>query len=344
MKRKVSILICATLLLISFTESEIHELVFPVYFPEPVYQVSQNPLTQTKIDLGRALFYDPILSADNSISCASCHSPYNAFAHTDHDLSHGIHDSIGTRNAPALFNLAWNSSFMWDGAVNHLDMQALAPIEHAGELGSSLDSVLHMLNTSALYQSLTIAAYQDSVLTGEYLLKALAQFQLTLISAGSKYDQVQNSTASFSEQEQQGYKLFVQHCASCHEEPLFTKGVFANNGLPVDTTLNDLGRKTITGLDEDAYKFKIPSLRNIEYTKPYMHDGRFETLGQVLRHYTDGIHDSSTLDPQLSNGIQLSGNQRVDLIAFLLTLSDKDFVFNPIHQYPREILLTKDNY
>lgn len=339
MKSKLIVIFALAVLLLSFVESEIVELSYPSYFPEVVYPLEENPLTKEKIELGRALFYDPILSADNSVSCASCHSPYNAFAHTDHELSHGIHDSIGTRNAPALFNLAWSQSFMWDGAIHHLDMQALAPIESPSELGSSLDSVLTRLNSSSLYKDLSMQAYGDSTLTTPKFLKAMSQFQLTLISDNSKYDQVQQGQAVFSEMEEKGLELFKNNCVSCHTEPLFTSGAFANNGLAVDTTLHDQGRKTASTLDEDLYKFKIPSLRNLEYTKPYMHDGRFETLSEVLDHYTQGIHDSPTLDDKLKESITLSSAERVELTAFLLTLSDRKFVFNPKHQYPRELLL-----
>jgi len=341
MKLKISYIIFVLLLLMSFASSDFIELSYPDYFPKPHYKFNQNRLTQEKINLGRALFYDPILSADNSTSCASCHSPYNAFAHTDHDLSHGIHDSIGTRNAPALFNLAWQKSFMWDGAVNHLDMQALAPIAHPAEMGSSMESVLEKLNASDIYKDLSMKAFDDKTLTGEYVLKALSQFQLTLISAGSKYDKVRSGLDTFNLQEQSGYALFKNNCAQCHSEPLFTTRAFKNNGLKIDSTLNDRGRYAITQNKRDDKKFKIPSLRNIEYTKPYMHDGRFQTLNAVLKHYTSGIADGPTLDPSLKNKIELTSNEQVDLIAFLLTLSDKEFVFNPDNKYPRDILLPK---
>lgn len=326
----------------SFISTDFIELSYPDYFPTPHYNFEQNQLTQEKINLGRALFYDPILSEDNSTSCASCHSPYNAFAHTDHDLSHGIHDSIGTRNAPALFNLAWQKSFMWDGAINHLDMQALAPIAHPAEMGSSIEVVLEKLNASPIYKDLSLKAFDDKTLTGEYVLKALSQFQLTLISAGSKYDRMKSGKDTFNLQEKNGYKLFKDHCRNCHSEPLFTTRAFKNNGLEIDTTLNDRGRYQITQNESDDRKFKIPSLRNIEYTKPYMHDGRFHTLNAVLKHYTSGIATGPTLDPSLQKNIELTSNEQVDLIAFLLTLSDKEFVFNPEHQYPRELLLPRN--
>lgn len=323
---------------VAFCAEQISYFNPPDHFPKPLYDFSNNTLTKEKIELGRALFYDPILSKDNTISCASCHSPYNAFAHTDHDLSHGIHDEIGTRNAPALFNLAWHNIFMWDGAINHLDMQALAPISHPKEMGESLKNVVHKLQNKKIYPLLFSQAFQDSLVTGERVLKALSQFQLTLVSATSKYDEVQKGLTQFSAQEKNGYLLFQKNCNSCHTEPLFSNQKFANNGLPVDTTLNDFGKWMVTKQSSDSLKFKIPSLRNLKFTHPYMHDGRFRKLNQVLNHYTNGISPSPTLATKLVEPIKLTSNEKVDLIAFLLTLNDKQFVFDQKHQFPRKIL------
>lgn len=316
----------------------------PSHFPTPVYDLKNNPLHQEKIALGRALFYDPILSKDLSISCASCHSPYNAFAHTDHDLSHGINDQIGTRNAPALFNLAWQSSFMWDGAINHLDMQALAPISHPGEMGESIKGVIDKLQSSTLYPNLFQKAFGDSLISTEKVLKALSQFQLTLVSANAKYDQVKKGETEFSPQEQNGYALFQKNCNTCHTEPLFSSYDFANNGLAIDTTLHDFGRGAISQQSSDSLTFKIPSLRNLSYTHPYMHDGRFRKLYQVLAHYSEGIDIQNIPAKALQKAILLSPNDKADLIAFLLTLNDKTFVFNPKHQFPKKILLPAKDF
>jgi cytochrome c peroxidase len=322
----------------AFYSLEFYSLEYPDYFPEPAYDFNKNPLNKDKIELGRALFYDPILSKDGMISCASCHSPYNAFAHTDHDLSHGIDDQIGTRNAPALFNLAWQSSFMWDGAINHLDMQALAPISHPKEMNESLANVVAKLQQSEYYPSLFAKAFGESNITGEYVLKALSQFQLTLVSADAKYDQMKKGELEFSEQEQKGYALFLENCNSCHAEPLFSNYSFANNGLPIDTTLNDFGKGEISGKITDKMLFKVPSLRNLSYTFPYMHDGRFKKLSHVLHHYTSGIVQSPNLAKELVAPMNLSSNDKVDLIAFLLTLNDRNFVFDPKHQFPKELI------
>lgn len=310
----------------------------PNHFPEPTYDFKKNPLKAETIELGRALFYDPILSADNTISCASCHSQYNAFAHTDHPLSHGIGDKIGTRNAPALINLAWQNSFMWDGAINHLDMQALAPISNSDEMGESIENVVRKLQSSKIYPKLFAKAFNDTAITGERTLKAVSQFLLTLVSADSKYDSVVRGLTIYSEQEQNGYKLFKTHCNSCHTEPLFTNGKFERNGLPIDFALQDFGRLKVTDYVTDYAKFKIPTLRNIEFSYPYMHDGRFKRIKDVLNHYTTGITDLIDMPQQLKT-IKLTSNEKVDLTAFLLTLSDRKFVFNPEYSYPKKILL-----
>jgi len=309
----------------------------PASWPEPVYKFSGNPPDAAKVRLGRVLFYDPALSGNGQVSCASCHSPFSAFAHTDHALSHGIADSIGTRNAPALMNLAWQPVFMWDGAINNLDMQALAPISHPGEMGSNIQDVVTKLREKQLYRGLFSNAFGDSLATGEHTLKALSQFMLSLVSANAKYDRIKSGIEHFSTQEENGYHLFVKHCSSCHREPLFTTYSFANNGLPVDTVLNDSGRMRLSHRASDSLKFKIPTLRNIAYTYPYMHDGRFKTLSQVLDHYTSGIQASNTLAPELRRRIELHSNEKVDLIAFLLTLSDREFVFNKTHGFPDEL-------
>ncbi len=336
MSRKINILLFIIPIL-AFTIKETHQLIFPDYFPQPIYDFEKNPLLTEKVELGRVLFYDPILSKDGTISCASCHSSFNAFAHTDHALSHGIGDSIGNRNAPALMNLAWHKSFMWDGAINHLDVQALGPISHPKEMGESIDNVVKKLRTSKKYRGLFYQAFGDSTITGEHVLKAISQFQLTLISVNSKYDRVKQNKEQFTEQEKKGYQLFLNNCNSCHTEPLFSTFEFANNGLPVDSTLNDFGKWMITKQSKDSLKFKIPTLRNLTYTYPYMHDGRFNKLSQVLNHYVHEIKQSSTLDKKLIFPVNLSSDEKVDLISFLLTLNDVEFVFNPKFQFPKEI-------
>lgn len=317
---------------------------YPQYFPKPVYDFSQNPLNPQKVELGRLLFYDPILSADSTISCASCHSPYNAFAHTDHDLSHGIQDKVGMRNAPALFNLAWQSVFMWDGAISHLDKQALAPISDEKEMGSSIQMVLLKLNSSPFYQKMFKRSFHQGEIKTEHILQSLAQFQLTLVSANSRYDQMRMGKVQFSGQEQNGYSLFQKHCHSCHTEPLFTNGGYASNGLSIDSSIMDAGKGRITLLKKDSFQFKIPSLRNLSYSYPYMHDGRFKSLSKVIQHYQSEKKETSGLPENLKNGIALNTNEKRDLIAFLLTLDDKEFIFDKRHGFPSQLTLKKYPY
>lgn len=309
-----------------------------IVWPEPTYNFKRNPLDSNKVALGRWLFYDPILSKDSTISCASCHSPYTAFAHNDHALSHGISDRIGNRNAPSLFNLAWSKSFMWDGAVNHLDVQGLAPLENPLEMDEKLIHVVQKLQRLSKYRNKFKLAFGSEEITGEHLLKALAQFQLTLVSNQSKYDQVMAGKATFTETEASGYVLFQQHCALCHKEPLFTDQSFQNNGLEPDSILRDIGRMKITGKQSDSLKFKVPSLRNCERTGPYMHDGRYNSLQMVLFHYSSNIHASSTLNPRLKNGIPLSELEKKQLLAFLKTLTDPSFLHHKQHQFPMDLM------
>lgn len=327
------------ILFFSFVNNDIFVITIPEKWPTPKHNFKQEPLSKSKVDLGRFLFYDPILSLDSSISCASCHSPYNAFTHVDHNVSHGIHDAVGTRNSPAPMNLAWHPFFMWDGAIHHIDVQALAPISHPKEMGETLEHVVIKLNQSAWYRAKFYEAFGDSQVTGHRALKALSQFQLTLISSNSKYDSVMRKQTLFSSQERNGYLLFQKHCNTCHTEPLFSSYQFASNGLEMDTVFRDLGRFAVSKNPKDSFLFKIPSLRNIEYSLPYMHDGRFKSLNQVLNHYNQSnklIKNNKKLP-----SIYLSANEKVDLMAFLYTLSDKKFIFNKNYEFPRELLKKK---
>jgi cytochrome c peroxidase len=303
-------------------------LIYPKNWPKPTYNFSKNPLTHEGIELGRRLFYDPILSQDSTISCASCHLSFTAFTHVDHAVSHGIYDRIGRRNSMALTNLAWAKSFMWDGAINHLDFQALAPISDSTEMDEKIENVVKKLNKNEHFRSAFFAAFGDSTATGERLLKAISQFELTLISANSKYDRMIAGVDTFTSKEQNGYQLFKSNCASCHTEPHFTNLDFEKNGLPIDTNFNDFGRMRVTHNPLDSLKFKVPSLRNIEFSQPYMHDGRFKKLRQVVEHYSK----TDNIKPK----IELSGNEKVDLVAFLLTLTDKEFLFNKEFSFPRK--------
>lgn len=308
----------------------------PKGWPTPFYDFKKNPLTERKVELGRKLFYDPILSRDGTISCSSCHLQYTAFTHIDHNLSHGIEGKIGTRNSPALMNLAWSKTLMWDGAVNHLDMLALAPISNPLEMDESISHITQKLQQTQPYPMLFKKAFGSSAITGEFVLKSLSQFLLTLVSANSKYDKVMSGEETFTEKEANGYTTYKNFCAECHTEPLFTNQEFENNGLAVDKTINDIGLMKTSGQRSDSLKFKVPTLRNVEFSYPYMHDGRFKTLNHVLNNYIRGIQPSPTLNPSLQNGIYLTNVEKADLVAFLLTLTDKEFLFNPKFSFPKQ--------
>lgn len=323
--------------LLAFTGDDL-KFVVPEGWPKPVYDLSKNPVTPAGFQLGRRLFYDPILSRDTTISCASCHLQATGFTHVDHQLSHGISGSVGKRNAPAIINMAWSKSFMWDGGVNHLDMQPLSPIGSPDEMDETMENVARKLNAADRYRGLFFAAFGDSVATGQKTLLALSQFVLMLNSYNSKYDKYMRKEpgGEFTAQELRGLDIFRQHCAACHTEPLFTNQEFLNNGLPVDMTLMDSGRMKITGNPADSLKFKVPTLRNIQFTYPYMHDGRFKKLPEVLKHYTAGIQKSKTLDARLQTPMAMTHEEKIDLIAFLLTLTDRDFLFDQRFGFPRE--------
>lgn len=309
----------------------------PAGWPLPAYAYRGNRPTAAGFALGRRLFYEPALSRDGSTSCASCHGPTAAFAHNDHRLSHGIGGRTGRRNAPTLQNLAWSTSLHWDGGVSNLEVQAVSPISHPDEMDLPLRQAEARLNAMPRYRARFARAFGgDSVVTGQRLLQALAQFTGALVSSNAKYDKYVRHElgGGLSPAELSGLALFERHCASCHPAPLFTTGGFANNGLPPDSILRDAGRAAVTGLAADSFRFKVPTLRNVEFSGPYMHDGRFRTLHQAIQHYTSGtIRLSRTLAPQLRRPVVLSVDEQRDLLLFLFTLSDPQFLRDPRWQY-----------
>jgi cytochrome c peroxidase len=307
----------------------------PTGFPGTKFNFSANPLTKEGIELGRHLFYDGRLSKDGNFPCASCHQQFAAFATYDHDLSHGFNNQFTTRNAPGLFNLAWESNFMWDGGISNLEVQPLVQITAPNEMAEDINNVVNKLSKDDQYKQLFRAAFGSEEVNSQRMLKALSQFMITLVSANSKYDQVKKGIATFNSNEQAGYETFKNKCASCHVEPMFTDFSFRNNGLALNSYLKDYGRMHISNKKEDSLKFKVPSLRNVYETYPYMHDGRFWNLSQVLEHYSTGIQNSSTLDPLLANKIPLTATEKFDLIYFLGTLSDTSFTKDKRFQQPQ---------
>lgn len=340
MNKKVILAVSAMVLLLGLAacRKELQEQVLtlfpgfhtPANFPAPLYHFETNEVTEAGFVLGRKLFYEPRLSRNNTISCGSCHIQSAAFTHHGHDVSHGIDDRLGKRNSPAIMNLAWNPSFMWDGGIFDLDLQPIAPITAHEEMDGNMDSILARLQAHAAYPDLFQKAFGSKDITSANLLKALSQFMVMCISSHSKYDSVTRQEGiQFTESEQRGYALFREKCAGCHAEPLFTDHSFRDNGIGAGFN-NDVGRYGITLNEADRYKFKVPSLRNLRYTAPYMHDGRFYTLDAVLDQYALHTKQTANLDPLLqqagTTGIPLTAAEKSDLLAFLNTLNDQQFV------------------
>jgi cytochrome c peroxidase len=296
----------------------------PDGWPQPPTDIfKNNPLTEEGFQLGRKLFYDGKLSRDGNFPCASCHQQFAAFATFDHQFSHGFDNALSIRNAPPIFNLAWMKELHWDGGINHIEVQPLAPITNVIEMAETIENVVNKLNADSAYRRLFHAAFGDSIVNSQRMLKALSQFMGSIQSYNSKYDQVKRGEASFSVAEQNGYNTFKAQCNTCHTEPLFTDHSFRNNGLIMDPFLKDGGRMRITNAPADSLKFKVPSLRNVQLTFPYMHDGRLFTLSQVIEHYRTGIAiDQPTLDPLLKNRLTITNQEKVDLVEFLRTLTD----------------------
>lgn len=305
----------------------------PSHFPKPIYKFENNTINKDKFELGRQLFYDPLLSYDNTISCGSCHIQTSAFTHHSHTVSHGIFDQLGTRNAPAVMNLAWAPSFMWDGGITDLDLLPIAPITNHVEMGDTMSNVINKLNAHSTYPAKFKKAFGDEKINTANFLKALSQFMVMCTSTRSKYDEVVNGKTIFTADEEAGYTIFKSKCASCHKEPLFTDYSYRNNGLK-PSNVNDIGRALVSLDNNDKYKFKVPSLRNVEHTKPYMHDGRYRTLKAAIQHYQTNVTDMETLDPLLKNatksGLLLTASEINLLESFLLTLSDQSFLNNAI--------------
>lgn len=290
--------------------------------------------TDTLREFGRYLFYDATLSVDSSTSCGTCHQQFAAFAHIDHAVSHGVLGRIGTRNVPALQNLQQQTSFMWDGAFEHLAMQSINPLTGHAEMGSTLPDVLARVARNPRYQQLASQLYDDTQITIPRILEALAAFTGSIVSRSSRYDAMRDGKLVFNENEQRGLDEFRTHCASCHAEPYFMSNDFASNGLPPDTAMVDVGRYRVTQREEDRYRFRVPSLRNIAITFPYMHDGRFRRLRDVLDHYGSPSKHTPYADSRVTSIAGLSDVERKDIIAFLLTLTDTLLPRDPRYRDP----------
>lgn len=323
-----------------------YELEVPEWLPRPIIP-NDNPLTEAGVTLGRFLFYDPVLSADGSMSCASCHRQELAF--TDGKaLSTGVLGLEGTRSSMSLVNLAFHpNGFFWDGRAQSLEEQALVPIEDHREFNEDWGNVVEKLQNHDRYPEMFRSAFgidRKSEITKELTVKAIAQFERTLISGYSRFDRVVwMNEGWFTDSEQRGKQLFFLEpvddhpgCSHCHFDPLFTDNSFKNNGLDSVATLSefaDPGFGAVTGNVYDNGKFKVPTLRNIALTAPYMHDGRFATLEEVLDHYSSGGHGVVNEDVNILP-FPLTEQQKADMIAFLKTLTDEDFINNPAFSSP----------
>lgn len=337
--KKIWVFICILLFLWACKKDGVVSEIFPGFvkpsnFPEPTYDFSRNQVTEDGFELGRRLFYEPRFSRNNTIACGSCHIQSAAFTHHSHDVSHGIDDRLGIRNPMPIMNLAWHSEFFWHGGVPHLDESPINAIQSEVEMDETVPNIIIKLREHPEYPELFRKAFGTTEITDARIFKALSQFMNMAVSSNSKYDKVMRKEAAavFTEKELKGYQFFQKNCTSCHTEPLFTDLSYRNNGLQPNK-VDDQGRYTATLNPDDKYRFKVPSLRNLEYTAPYMHDGRFLTLNRVLEHYRNGMIDSPTLDPIFrradgSIGIPMTDEEKDNLLEFLKTLGDKDFLTN----------------
>lgn len=300
-----------------------------------------NPMTLEGVELGRKLFYDPILSSDNTQSCASCHAIDFAFTDNGRRFSEGIDGIEGDRNAMAVINAGWMTSFFWDGRKPTLEDQAFEPVTNPIEMHQSWQEAMNKLNAHPDYPDLFFGAFGTGNIDSTLVVKAIAQFERTLISGDSKWDRYLKGEVELTAAEARGFEIFFTEkgdCFHCHTTILFTDNEFHNNGL--DSVFFDKGLMGVTGDPQDEGKFKTPTLRNLEFTAPYMHDGRFETLEEVVDFYSQGIKFSPTIDPLMKKvdqgGVQLNDDEKESLLAFLRTLTDTSFVNNPDFKDPFE--------
>ena len=311
---------------------------------------ADNQLTMQGVQLGRMLFYETLLSKDGSQSCASCHRQTDAFSDTLR-LSLGVEGLEGKRQAMSIFNMAWHTNeFFWDGRAHLLRDQALLPIQDPLEMNETLENVVSKLSAEQMYRDQFMRAFGSETITSEKVSLALEQFMMSIVSVNSKYDKYLEGSIQLTESEERGRVLFNAEynpffpdisgadCVHCHGGYNFENDQYMNNGLDSDAEFTDLGREIVTQNLEDRAKFKVPSLRNVAVTPPYMHDGRFQTLEEVIDHYNEGIQESSTVDPTVQNtittGLMLTEQDKQDLINFLKTLTDEEYLNNQAYKTP----------
>lgn len=313
---------------------------------------TDNTLTEQGVQLGRMLFYEKLLSKDGSQSCASCHRQEHAFTDTTR-FSLGVESLPGKRQAMSVFNMAWNSNeFFWDGRAHLLRDQAILPIQDELEMDETLENVLGKLADEKVYRDQFTRVYGDDDITVDKMALAMEQFMLSIVSYDSKYDKWKAGEAELTESEERGRVLYETEynpffpefsgadCAHCHGGSNFENDLYMNNGLDPEGSFDDIGREEVTNNPMDRARFKVPSLRNIELTAPYMHDGRFSTLEEVVDHYNEGIHTSPSLDQALlatsETGLFLTDQDKVDLVNFLKTLTDESMISDERYSDPFE--------
>ncbi|GAB3829227.1 cytochrome-c peroxidase [Pontibacter rugosus] len=327
----------------------------PANLASAVPSPERNPLTAEGVALGRALFYDPILSANNKVSCASCHQPDKAFSDGQALTTAGVTGKQLKRNVPAIINLAWQKSFFWDGGAKDIESLTFGPLTHADEMAQDLKELTKELQQHATYPQMFRQAFDSDSITSASITRALAQFQRTLISANARYDKYKRQEAggALSDAELKGFVLFQQHCGSCHTSDFFTDQDYHNNGLDVLYSEDDerlaWGRGRISQQAGDIGKYKTPTLRNIALTAPYMHDGRFATLEQVLVHYRTGVKPSPSLAPQLQQpngqfGLPITAAEQEKIILFLHTLTDEEFTQSKAFAKPAKASINPSLY
>lgn len=347
---KIFYLIIPILIVVSSCKKEVTQDLTPYKldygnFPPPNLP-DDNALTKEKVKLGKMLFHEKLMSSDGTISCASCHLNTNAF-NDDKRFSEGVGGLLGDRNAMSIVNMAWNTNgFFWDGRAHLLRDQSLGPIENPLEMNETLENVINKLSKEDNYLDQFTKAFGSEEITSLNMSLAMEQFMLTIVSNKSKYDSYLAGEATLTASEERGKFLFEEEynpffpnqsgadCLHCHSGFNFENDQYMNNGLSTDAEMQaDLGRYKATQVEADKGKFKVPTLRDIELTAPYMHDGRFSTLMEVLDHYNEEIKPSITLEPEIENtratGLGLTQQDKEDIIAFLKTLTDKTLKTNP---------------
>ena len=313
---------------ISYDNPEI-PINIPAGFPELNSSVYTNNPTKYGVELGKKLFNEKRFSRDNTISCASCHIRTNAFTNNNAQAI-GIEGRIGLRNTPPLQNMAFMRFYNWDGSKLQLENQSIVPIITHEEMDSSILEVIGKIQNDVPYKELFQKTFGDENITPERIYRSIAQYEYTLISTNSKYDRVmQNEGDIFTKSEEQGYQVFLQKCGSCHNTELFTDQSFRNIGFPLNPDSNEAGRARVTGIEADHMSFRVPSLRNVEYTAPYGSFGQFATLKDVLDYFENGVLDADNLDPIFKdndNRIPLTEQEKEYLISFMKTLGDDGFM------------------